>query len=236
MPDIEIATDYTAFIFARGGSKGVVDKNIRTVAGKPLIAHSIDTALDSDFINRVVVSTDSDRIALVAEQLGAEILIRPAELAQDSSPELLSWQHAINCYRDHLESHKTFISIPATSPLRSVNDINAGIMNFRQNHCDLLFGICEGHRNPYLNMVTINDRGLLDIVNSGSDAFRRQDVPDVYDVTTCIYVGDIEYLLTCEKLMQGRVGFVQIQVERSLDIDTEYDLYLADLILSNPFS
>ncbi len=227
--------DYIAFIFARGGSRGVKDKNIRLVGGKPLIAHSIESAFASKYISEVIVSTDSEKIAAVAKNYGAKLLMRPGDLARDKSPELLAWKHAIASNLDLLKNTSTFISLPATSPLRSVQDINAAIEKYQQNQCDILFGICQSHRNPYLNMVSITDENLIEVVNDGSDAFRRQDVPQVYDVTTCVYVGDIEYIMSCEKLMQGRVGYLEIPVERSLDIDTEYDLYLANLILTNPF-
>lgn len=227
--------DYIAFIFARGGSRGVKDKNIRLVAGKPLIAHSIESAFASKYISEVIVSTDSEKIAAVAKKYGAKLLMRPGDLARDKTPELLAWKHAIASNLDILKNTSTFISLPATSPLRSSQDINAAIEKYQQNQCDILFGICASHRNPYLNMVSITDENLIEVVNDGSDAFRRQDVPQVYDVTTCVYVGDIEYIMSCEKLMQGRVGYLEIPVERSLDIDTEYDLYLANLILTNPF-
>ena len=230
------SADHIAFIFARGGSKGVKDKNIRPVAGKPLISHSIECALSSNYISAVVVSTDSEKIAAVATNAGAQVLLRPAYLAGDKTPELLAWKHAIECHVELLNNRSLFISLPATSPLRVAEDIDAAIEKFQQSPCDILFGITRSHRNPYLNMVSITPEGLLEIVNSGSNAVRRQDVPEVYDVTTAVYVGDVEYIMSCEKLMQGRVGYVEIPVERSLDIDTEYDLYLADLILKNPIN
>jgi N,N'-diacetyl-8-epilegionaminate cytidylyltransferase len=231
MKDLE--KNLTAFVFARGGSKGVKDKNIRSVAGRPLIHYAIRSALESRYVGRVIVSTDSEAIASIARSAGAEILARPAELAGDQSPELLSWRHAIETFKADLNS--VFISLPATSPLRSAKDIDRAIEEFRKNHCDVLFGITPSHRNPFFNMVRINDRGLIEILNSGSSAIRRQDVPEVFDVTTCVYVGRVDYLSRCKTLMEGRVGYVQIPAERALDIDTEYDLYLADLILRNPF-
>ncbi|MBT8437930.1 MAG: acylneuraminate cytidylyltransferase family protein [Gammaproteobacteria bacterium] len=226
---------HIAFVFARGGSKGVRDKNIRPVAGKPLLAHSIESALASRYIERVIVSTDSENISTVAREYGAEVLARPVELAGDKTPELLAWKHAIESCRDRLDDSATFISLPATSPLRIPEDIDAAIEEFQRGRCDILFGITRSHRNPFLNMVTITDARLLEVVNAGSNAVRRQDVPEVFDVTTCVYVGNPEYIMSCEKLMQGRVGYIEIPVERSLDIDSEYDLYLADLVLAHPF-
>jgi len=226
---------HIAFIFARGGSKGVRNKNIRSVAGKPLIAHSIESALASKYIGRVIVSTDSEKISAVASEYGAEVLRRPDELAGDTTPELLAWKHAIEAYRNLINDTATFVSLPATSPLRIPRDIDAAIEEYQRGRCDILFGITESHRNPFLNMVTITDADLLEVVNAGSDAVRRQDVPRVFDVTTCVYVGNPDYIMSCEKLMQGRVGYIEIPMERALDIDSEYDLYLADLLLAHPF-
>ncbi len=224
---------YTAFIFARGGSKGVLDKNIRAVAGKPLIAHSIETALSSSYIKRVVVSTDSRKIADISKQCEAEVLMRPAELAEDATPELLAWKHALSV-TPSLEG--LFISLPATSPLRQLEDIDSAIESFLKNKNDIIFGITPSHRNPYLNMVKIKNDNTIELVNPGVEAVRRQDVPSVFDVTTCIYVAKTEYIKNCSTLMQGKVGYTIIPPERSLDIDTEYDLYLADLLLTHPFS
>lgn len=227
----------TAFVFARGGSKGVKDKNIRNVAGKPLISHTIVTALQSSFIGRVVVSTDSEAIAAVAREYGADVLVRPQHLATDESPETLSWRHAIETRNDlWIDAPESlFISLPATSPMRAPEDIENAIMRFRKNDCDIVFGISPSHRNPYLNMVAIGSDDLIHIAMPGSQAVRRQDVPDMFDITTCVYVTSPQYVRTCSRLIDGRVGYVNIPAERSLDIDNEFDLYLADLMLSHPY-
>lgn len=227
--------EYTAFIFARGGSKGVKNKNIRMLAGKPLIAYSIDAALTSKYIQNVVVSTDSEQIAEVAKKHGAEVLSRPEDLAGDAAPELLAWKHAIDSKRDCLINNSVFISLPATSPLRTTEDVDAAIEKYNATECDLLFGITPSHKSPYLSMVTINQDGLIEVVNPGCGAIRRQDVPTVFDVTSCVYVGNIDYIMSCSSLMEGRVGYIEIPTERAVDIDTEFDLYLADLMLNKPF-
>ncbi|QJF52874.1 cytidylyltransferase domain-containing protein [Roseobacter ponti] len=224
---------YTAFIFCRGGSKGIPDKNIRVVAGKPLLTRAVEGALVSDRIGRVIVSTDSERIAQTARDAGAEVLMRPDELATDTASEVLAWRHAIDAHRDSLNG--VFISLPATSPLRATEDIDAAIDVFEDGGCDIVFGISPSHRSPFLNMVRRDNAGLISLVNPGAGAVRRQDVPPVFDVTTCVYVGDTQYIDTCEGLMSGRVGSVVIPPERALDIDTPFDLHLAGLLLSRPF-
>ena len=226
----------TAFIFARGGSKGVKNKNIRLVGGKPLIAHSIACALASRHVSRVIVSTDSEEIAKVAGQYGGEALMRPAQLAADDSPEILAWRHAIESFPEVFSGQESlFISLPATSPLRSPADVDAAVERFRKKDCDIVFGISPSQRNPYLNMVTIGEDDLIRIAISGSSAVRRQDVPDVYDITTCVYVTSPAYVQTCGRLIEGRVGHIRIPVERALDIDTEFDLHVADLMMTHPF-
>jgi N,N'-diacetyl-8-epilegionaminate cytidylyltransferase len=149
----------------------------------------------------------------------------------------MAWRHAIDSFSTLFTGPdaQPFISLPATSPLRAPEDVDAALARFHSHPCDVLFGISSAHRNPYLNMVTIDECGLIKIAIPGSAAVRRQDVPEMYDVTTCVYVGDAAYLQSCTRLMQGRVGYVIIPPERALDIDTPYDIYLAELLLSSPY-
>jgi N-acylneuraminate cytidylyltransferase len=230
-------TGLTAFIFARGGSKGIKDKNIRMVAGKPLIAHSIASALASRSISRVMVSTDGEAIAEASRAYGADVLMRPAALASDDSPELLSWKHAVDASGAFgPDGQDLFVSLPATSPLRSPEDVDGAVAKFRAGGCEVLFGISPSRRSPYLNMVTIGDDGLIRVVLDDARSYRRQDVPDVYDITTCVYVTTPGFVRDCRgRLMDGRVGYVVIPPERSLDIDDPFDLHLAELLLTRPF-
>ncbi|MGE0754108.1 MAG: NTP transferase domain-containing protein [Alphaproteobacteria bacterium] len=227
---------FTAFIFARGGSKGVPHKNIFPVAEKPLIAHSIESALASQSVSRVVVSTDDEQIAKATQAYGAEVLHRPSELAGDTTAEVLAWRHAIENLPELFRNNaQPFISLPATSPLRAPVDIDNAIARYKKSDCDMVFGITPSHRNPHLNMVTIDANGHIHIAIGGSDAVRRQDVPDMYDVTTCVYVGSPDYIRGCKKLMEGRVGYVIIPAERALDIDNYFDLHLAELMIKHPY-
>ena len=116
-----------AFIFARGGSKGLPGKNIKPLAGKPLLQYSIDTALASPSIDKVFVSTDDADIAKVAIESGALLIERPDEFATDTSPEWLSWRHAIEWAKENHGQFDGFVSLPATSPLRGVEDVEAAI-------------------------------------------------------------------------------------------------------------
>ena len=155
-----------AFIFARGGSKGLPGKNIRSFGGKPLIAWSIECALSVKTIQRVIVSTDSVEIAGIAKEYGAEVpFSRPAELATDKSAEWLSWQHALNYLKlSSGELPDAMISLPTTSPLRTVHDVENCLDEFSRGGCEVLITVTEASRNPYFNMVKDNDDGTVSLV------------------------------------------------------------------------
>lgn len=222
------------FIFARGGSKGVPRKNVRNFAGKPLIAHAIRAAQNSRYISRVVVSTDDLEIAQVAKEYGADVpFMRPVELAGDSSPELLSWQHAIKMVES--ETNKKidiFVSIPTTAPLRSFEDVDACITRFLTTECDLIITVKKSDRSPYFNMVTLDNNGFARIViPSSKTMFRRQDAPQVYDITTVAYVAKPDFILNTQSLFEGKVQTVNVPPERAWDIDTELDFTIAELLM-----
>lgn len=219
------------FIFARGGSKGLPRKNIYPLAGKPLIAYAIETAKASDLIDRVVVSTDDTEIAEVARAYGAEApFIRPAELARDDSPEWLAWQHAIQTVKQEHEID-VFVSIPATSPLRTVEDVNNCINTFLMGETDLVITVTPAARNPYYNMVVLDNGANARLVITDIPIHRRQDAPSVYDMTTVAYVASPKYILRASYLFSGRIKAVVIPRERALDIDDPLDLEFAEFLL-----
>ena len=224
------------FIFARGGSKGIPRKNIRPFAGKPLIAYAIQTSLNSKFINRVVVSTDDLEIAKVAKEYGADVpFMRPKELAGDTSPEWLSWQHAIKMVE--CETNKkidVFVSIPTTSPLRSIEDVDACIAKFLATDSDIVISVKKSERSPFFNMVTLDDKGFAKIViPSFKPMNRRQDGPLVYDMTTVAYVAKPAFIMNAQSLFEGSVQTVEIVPERALDIDTELDFKIAEFLMTH---
>ena len=121
-----------AFIFARGGSKGLPNKNIKLLGGIPLIGHSILSAKENNSISAIYVSTDSQKIKDVAIELGANIIDRPDNLATDNSPEWFSWRHAVEELGDKGIKFDCFVSLPATAPLRSDDDINQCILALKE--------------------------------------------------------------------------------------------------------
>ena len=147
-------------IFARGGSKSVPRKNLQLLAGKPLIAYSIEVAKKVKQIERVIVSTDDEEIAMVALDNGAEVpFMRPVQLAGDEAPEWLAWQHAIRTISDMSgpNSMDIMISVPTSSPLRSVEDVEACVTVLLESDADVVITVTPTSRSPYFNMVTLRD-------------------------------------------------------------------------------
>jgi CMP-N-acetylneuraminic acid synthetase len=225
---------FIAYIFARGGSKGLPGKNILLFGGKPLIAHSIECAFSVKRIDRVIVSTDSEDIAEVARKYGAEVpFIRPKELAKDNSPEWLAWRHAINFMSKTLESNsKVMVSLPTTSPLRSKIDIENCLDEYEKGEADIVVTVTDAHRSPYFNMVSRKKDGTVELVNSLKESiFNRQDSPVVYDMTTVCYVANTDFIMNNNSTFEGRVKSVHVPVERAIDIDTLLDFQIAESLL-----
>lgn len=225
----------TAFIFARGGSKGLPGKNIRPLGGKPLIAWSIEHALAVKRIARVIVSTDSDEIAAVAREYGAEVpFMRPAELARDDSPEWLAWRHALNFLLNKEGAlFDVMVSVPTTAPLRLPLDIENCLDEYEKGDADMVITVTDAHRNPYFNMVKAEAGGTVGLVIRPRSAIaRRQDAPAVYDIATVAYVARPEFVMTRNATFEGRVRAVQVPAERAIDIDTLLDFQIAECLLN----
>ncbi len=215
-----------AFIFARGGSKGLPKKNILNIGGLPLIAHSILSAKNNLMIDDVFVSTDSNEIAEVSSSFEAKVIKRPKELAQDDSSEWLAWIHAINYVHDQGYKFNRFISLPSTAPLRADEDINKCLLALEGN-IDMVITVTPANRNPSFNMVKRDAKGISELIIK-SDIVRRQDALLVYDMTTVAYVTTPDYILSKKNLFEGNTYSVIIPKDRAVDIDDEVDFILAE--------
>ena len=229
--------NYVALICARGGSKGLPGKNIRPLGGRPLIAWAIAHAKSVQKINRVIVSTDSEEIAAVAREAGAEVpFLRPSELAQDNSPEWLVWRHALNYLKESNGVYPdALVVIPTTAPLRAVEDVEKCLDTYETGEADVVITVTDAHRSPYFNMVKVQANGSVGIVIplGGGAISRRQDAPAVYDVTTVAYVARSEFVMTRNGIFDGRVRHVHIPTERALDIDTALDFRIAECLIKD---
>ena len=220
-----------AFVFARGGSKGFPGKNIRLLAKKPLIAYAIELAKEVSTIDEVFVSTEDELIADVAKRYGAVVILRPEELAQDDSPEWLAWKHAVDWVEMNVGSFHTFISLPATAPLRNKDDVESCLQRLDED-TDIVITITETNRSPWFNMVREKDDGHICLLVEGAERYdRRQDVPKAFDMTTVAYVTRPQYIRDASHVFDGRVKAVKIPAARALDIDTELDFQIAEYLM-----
>ena len=222
-----------AYIFARGGSKGVPGKNLRQLGGRPLIAYPIATARATGLFERIIVSTDSEEIAEVARSHGAETpFLRPAELATDTASEWLAWQHALRATAELHGLPDIFVSLPATSPFRNTQDVKRCVNQLEQNlDTDIVITAKAADRSPYFNMVCLDGDGHARLViEPDGKIVRRQDAPAVFDVTTVAYAARPGFILASKGLWDGCVGMVEVPAERALDIDTPFDFFIAECI------
>ncbi len=217
-----------AIIPARGGSKGVPRKNIREVAGKPLIAWTIEEAKKSKYIDRLILSSEDVELIEVAKSWGCEVpFIRPIQLAQDETPGIDPVLHAINM----LPSYEFAVLLQATSPMRSVRDIDGCIEYCVKNKANACITVTQAEQNPHW-MYTVAAGGTMQpLIPTDRFFARRQDLPPVYILNGAVYVANCKWLAEHKTFStKETLGFIMPQ-ERSMDIDTEIDLKLATLIM-----
>ena len=228
-----------AFIFARGGSKGLPGKNIRNFAGKPLIAWAIEHAKAVPCIRRVIVSTDSEEIASVAMNFGAEVpFLRPRHLASDDSAEWLSWQHALELLKkDEGSLPEAAVIVPVTAPLRLAEDIERCVDEFNASSADIVLTVSEARRSPYFNMVETDSCGTANlVVQPPVNIACRQNAPKVWDITTVAYVAKPTFVLSHNSIFEGVIKTVEIPPERAVDIDSQLDFDIAEFLFARAAS
>lgn len=225
-------------IGARGGSKGVKNKNIASIAGKPLIAHTILQALQSQLFTHVVLSTDSDEIAKVGQEWGAEVFfLRDKKLASDTAGKLPVIRDALLRSEKHFNVHYDVVfDLDATSPLRLVSDITQAYDQFVRDDNDILITAAPARKSPYFNLVEIfeeNGRKRVDLSKRLSEPIlRRQDSPKCYDMNASIYIWKREALLENQSVFVPNTGLFIMPEERSIDIDTALDLEFVEFMLN----
>lgn len=219
-------------IAVRGGSKGVPGKNLWPVAGHPLVAYTIAQALACDFVDRVVVSTDSPEIADVARSYGADVpSMRPAELATDESPKIPALQHAARAVERELgRPVDVVVDLDATSPLRTTADIRACWDLVRHPATDLVFSVYAAEKNPYFNMVEVEDGYARLCKTPPAAVTRRQDAPAVYAMNASIYAWRRDHLVNDGRLFGPRAR-VHVMPARTRDVDTPLDLQFLEFLV-----
>ena len=221
-------------ICARGGSKGVKNKNIKELNRKPLIAYTIEQAKASGLFEHIVISTDSDDIANIAKQYGAEVFFKgSAEMASDTAGKLDVIKDAFVKSEEYY--NRTFdylIDLDATAPLRSVDDIINSFNQFKENNNDNLITAMPSRRSPYFNLVEQDKGGKVYLSKKLDSAIvRRQDAPKSYDMNASIYIWTREIILNENSLFLENTGLYVMPEERSIDIDNELDYKFVEFLM-----
>lgn len=218
-----------AVVPARGGSKGIPRKNIRLIAGRPLIDWTIAAALACPRIGSVVVSTDDSEIASVARACGAKVpFLRPAELARDETPGVAPVLHAI----EQLPGYSHVMLLQPTSPLRTVHDIDAAIDLATARQADSVVSVTQPDAHPMWTFQ-LDETGRLRRLLDAPPAVRRQDLPPVYALNGAIYLVRTDWLRRTGALVTPDTLALPMPRERSVDIDTPIDWALAEALLKD---
>lgn len=208
-----------AVIPARGGSKGVPRKNIKELAGKPLIAWTIEAAKKSKYITRTILSSEDEQIIETAKKYGCDVpFIRPIELAQDNTPGIYPILHAI----EQCPGYEYVVLLQPTSPLRTVEDIDGCIEYALQHQANFCVSITEPEKSPYW-MYTLKNESLKPLIEQKQLTTKRQDLPSVYALNGAVYVAETRSLQKTKSFITDEtIGYV-MERNRSSDIDTEED-------------
>jgi CMP-N-acetylneuraminic acid synthetase len=218
-------------ICARGGSKGVPNKNTKLINKKPLIAYTIEKAIDSKIFSHVFVSTEDDKIAKISKKFGAEIpFIRPMKLAGDAVAIGDVFLHAVKKLRRLGYQFDIFVNLDCTVPFIDKKDILGSVNLLKKKKCDAVYGVYKQHLNPYFNMMELNAKGFLSLSKKLAKRPRsRQEAPIVYQLNGLFVYDTKKFLKFSNPIMPKALPF-EIPMERGFMIDTETEFRLAELM------
>lgn len=222
-----------AIVPARGGSKGIPRKNLAPVAGRPLLAWTLDCARASRGLDRIVVSTDSPEVARAARGLGAEVpFLRPAALAADDTPGIAPILHALRWLeaREGWIPHRV-VCLQPTSPLRVAADVEAALALAEREEADSVVSVSPARPHPFWARRILPDGRLEAFLPGAPIPATRQALPEAWSLNGAVSVGRRDFVIEHESLHGGRCFALRMPPERSLDVDTPFDLELADHLL-----
>ena len=221
---------FLAIIPARGGSKRLPRKNILDLAGKPLIAWTIEAGLKSNYIDKVLVTSDDTEILMVAERFGAEIIERPAELASDTATSFDAIQHAID---SESKKYDFIILLQPTSPLRTEKHIAEAIELLEHKKADAIISVCEMDHSPLWSNTLPEDGNMEDFLSDEVKNKRSQDLDEYYRLNGAIYICKTEKLVENKGfLIDNNIYSYIMNRNSSVDIDEEIDFFLAQALTS----
>lgn len=218
-----------AVIPARGGSKGIPRKNLRMLAGKPLLVWTIDAAQQSKYIDRIILSSEDAEIIKVAQEWGCEVpFVRPHDLARDDTPGIAPVIHALDALP---EKYQYVVLLQPTSPLRQASDIDSALELCYHSQAPSCVSVAETEKSPYWMYFLGDGNKPVPVLPSPKPNLRRQDVPRTYGLNGAIYVAETNVLSEKQVFVFDDSVVYVMPKERSLDIDSELDLMVCELLL-----
>jgi CMP-N,N'-diacetyllegionaminic acid synthase len=223
-----------ALIPARAGSKGMPRKNVRLVGGAPLASWSWTVARGLPAIDRVIVTTDDPEVAALARAAHVEVpFVRPAELASDSASLFAVAEHALRWLKDaDAYEPDVVLLLQPTSPLRTSHDIEGAIAFMEQHNASSVVSICEAEHHPFWTFSRGEDGIIRFLVEQGKAATRRQELPPAYRMNGAVYLVRRDVLLEKRTFEPDPTLGYLMPADRSIDIDSAWDLQVADLVLT----
>ena len=220
------------FIAARGGSKGVTRKNIRLLAGKPLIAYAIESSIKSKIFSHVVVSTEDKEIARISQKFGAEVpFLRPKKLATDSTGMTEVILHGLKKLHTLGYDFDTFVNRDCTVPFLRNKDVAGSIRLLKRKNCNAVFGVYRQHLNPYFNIMELDSNGFLKIVKDEEKRpISRQTAPIVYQLNGLFTYNTEKFFEYRNDILLNALPY-EIPIETGFMIDTEFEFKLAEFII-----
>ena len=220
-------------ITARGGSKGIPGKNIKTMAGKPMIAWTIEAARQSKTLSRVILSTDDADIARVAREWGVEVpFMRPPELAQDRSSHISVVSHVMDWLELNGSLPEYLFVLQPTSPLRAGTDIDGAIELAFERSADAVVGVSALDHHPYLARKILADGSLAEFISTDIQYLCRQNLPPAYSINGAVYVNRCLSLRRDRTFLPPCTFAYVMPPERSLDVDTPQDFFMVEQLLN----
>ncbi len=218
-----------AIILARGGSKGLPRKNIRDVEGKPLIVWTIEAGQKSQYIDRLVLSSEDQEIINIAKKYNCEVpFVRPLELAADDTKSIDVILDVLNKLQEKFDY---VVLLQPTSPLRLAEDIDNTIELCIKRNENACVSVTEPSKSPYWMFELNRDGYLRQLIKQKKRPHRRQDLPKSYAVNGAVYVAKSDWLYKTKNFLTDETIAYLMPSERSIDIDCEYDLLIADYLL-----
>lgn len=219
-----------AIIPARSGSKGLKDKNIKELLGKPLLAYSIKAAIDSKMFDEIMVSTDSEVYAEVAKKWGAKVpFLRSEEMSSDSAGSWDTVREVLSRYKEQQKEFDTVCLLQPTSPLRTGKDIINAYQIYDEKKANTVIGVCQTEHSPLWENTLPDDNSMENFISKENNK-RRQMLPTYYRINGAMYIVSVDEIIQNNDIYKNSFAYI-MSTEKSIDIDTELDFLIAEKIM-----